>query len=90
VTPLSYAKIVVRRIDTVTLKSFEGNDAETNRRRQRVAGKRQLQNLLDDEDADETPEEREFRLEQEELKRLDSDLKVDAAVEVLAKDEEAA
>jgi hypothetical protein len=41
VTPLSYAKIVVRRIDTVTLKSFEGNDAETNRRRQRVAGKRQ-------------------------------------------------
>lgn len=72
------------------LKSFEGDDAETNRRRQRVAGKRQLQTLLDDEDEDETPEEREYRLEQEELRRLDTDLKVDATVEVLARDDDAA
>lgn len=74
----------------MTLKSFEGDDAETNRRRQRVAGKRQLQTLLDDEEEDETPEEREYRLEQEELRRLDSDLKVDAAVDVLARDDDAA
>lgn len=74
----------------MTLKSFEGDDAETNRRRQRVAGKRQLQTLLDDEDEDETPEEREYRLEQEQLRRLDSDLKVDAAVDVLARDDDAA
>lgn len=74
----------------MTLKSFEGDDAETNRRRQRVAGKRQLQTLLDDEEEDETPEEREYRLEQEQLRRLDSDLKVDAAVDVLARDDDAA
>ncbi len=78
----------------MTLKSFEGDDAETNRRRQRVAGKRQLHNLLEDQEEEETPEEREYRLEQEELRRLDTDLKrlqwVEAAVDILAHDEEAA
>ncbi len=74
----------------MTLKSFEGDDAETNRRRQRVAGKRQVQALIEMEEEEETAEEREFRLEQEELRRLDVDLKRDAAVEALAQEDDAA
>ena len=63
------------------MKSFEGNDSETNRRRQRVAGKRQMLAMLSNEEEDETPEETLFRLEQEELQRQDAEIKAREGLE---------
>lgn len=59
------------------MKSFEGNDSETNRRRQRAAGKRQMRAMLSDEEEDETPEEVMYRLTQEELRLQDDEAYLD-------------
>lgn len=49
------------------IRRFEGNAADDNRRKERSQLKRHTRQILTEDEEDETPEEREFREEQERL-----------------------
>lgn len=59
-----------------TVRRFEGNDAATNRVKERTANKRFARAASEDEDdlEEETPEEWLFRQQQEALKELSDDI----------------